>query len=295
MRTNRTFTQANRRGILATASGLTAAAVLPGCVAQPMARARNRVRDIVLFHGAWHGGWCWDPVRPLLEEAGYRVHTPTLPGLGDRADELDAAIGLDTHIADALSFMDAREINDCVLVGHSYGGMVITGIADAIKSRIAHIVYLDAALPKNGESMISYGAPRPAEAISGTEAAIRSLASDGIGMAPFPATLLGIPVDHPLHDWVSQRLTPHPLKTWLDPIELRNGGPAGLPRTYVHCVNPVLAQTQFPYIAAQASGDPEWRYVELATGHDAMITDPKGVATIALEAAGHFADRSDAS
>lgn len=270
-----------RREVLA---GAAAAALLPACATARKVASEVAVSDIVLIHGAWHGGWCWDPVRPLLEEAGLAVHTPTLPGLGERAGELTPELGLAEHIADARGHIEERVAGRFVLVGHSYGGMVITGIADAMKDSIAHIVYLDAALPQDGQSMITYGAPRPPEAIAAAEAAIRGLAPDGIAMAVFPPSLLGIPEHHPRHDWVAERLTPHPLKTWLDPIALRNGGAEALPRTYVHCTDPVLAQTQFPWLAEQAKADPSWAYAELATGHDAMITDPQGVATVLIEA-----------
>ena len=219
----------------------------------------------------------------MLEASGFTVHSPTLPGLAERADELTATVGLAEHIADAQAYIEKHVAGDFVLVGHSYGGMVITGLADALKNRIAHIVYLDAALPHDGQSMVTYGAPRSAEAIKTAEVGIRGLASDGIAMAAFPPSVLGIAQDHPLHDWVEARLTPHPLKTWLDPIALPNGGSMGLPRTYVLCTDPMLPQTQFGWVAQQAKADPSWRYKELITGHDAMITDPEGVARIVIE------------
>lgn len=244
---------------------------------------RSCPREFVLVHGAWHGGWCWDQVRERLEAAGHRVHTPTLPGLGERARELDATTGLADHIADVTDYITARDLADIVLVGHSYGGMVITGVADALKSRIAHIIYLDAALPEDGQSMISYGTARAPEAVAATEVSLRALAPDGIAMAAFPPTLLGIPASHPLHDHVAARLTPHPLKTWLDPIRLVNGGPVGLPRTYVHCTAPVMAQTQFPAIAQITKADPDWHYAEIATGHEAMLTAPDAVAKLLLD------------
>ena len=222
-------------------------------------------------------------MRERIEAAGHRVHTPTLTGLGERASELDGATGLADHIADVVDTIEAHDLNDIVVAGHSYGGMVITGVADALKQRIAHILYLDAALPEDGQSMITYGTPRPPEAIAATEAALRSLAPDGIAMAAFPPALLGIPACHPLHDHVAARLTPHPLKTWLDPIRLVNGGPTGLPRTYVHCTAPVMAQTQFPAIARKAQADPGWHYTELATGHEAMLTAPDDVAKLLLD------------
>jgi len=254
----------------------------------PADAARQPPRDFVLVHGAWHGGWCWDLVRARLEAAGHRVHTPTLPGLAERAGELTADTSLADHIADLAQFITARDLSGFVLVGHSYGGMVITGVADVLKDRIAHILYLDAALPRDGESMTSYGAPRPAEAIAAAEAGLRGLAPDGIAMAAFPPTMLGIPPDDPQHDRVAALLTPHPLKTWLDPIRLAHDGPAGIPRTYVHCTAPALAGTQFPYLARIAAADPEWRYAELATGHEAMLTSPEATARLLLDTLAHL-------
>lgn len=243
------------------------------------------MHDIVLIHGAWHGAWCWELVAPLLEKQGFRVHALTLPGLAERADELTPDLGLQDHIEDAIAQIEAKGLERFVLVGHSYGGMVITGVADALKAKIAHIVYLDAALPKDGETMLSYGEPRPQAAIDGAIAAMRGLALDGVGMMAFPPSVLGIPEDHERYDWVAKNLTAHPLKTWLDPIALPNGGPEGLPATYVECTKPRLAQTQFGWVAEQKRSDPDWNVVELATGHDAMVTDPEGVARIILAAA----------
>ena len=254
----------------------------------PADAARPAPRDFVLVHGAWHGGWCWDLVRERLEAAGHRVHTPTLPGLAERAGELTADTSLADHIADLAHYITARDLSGFVLAGHSYGGMVITGVADLLKDRIAHILYLDAALPRDGESMISYGAPRPAEAIAAAEAGLRRLAPDGIAMAAFPPAMLGIPPGDPLHDRVAALLTPHPLKTWLDPIRLAHGGPAGIPRTYVHCTAPALTGTQFPFIARMAAADPDWRYAEIATGHEAMLTSPEATARLLLDTLAHL-------
>lgn len=270
-----------RRSVLRGAAGIASATLASSCVTAPA----SQPRDFVLIHGAWHGGWCWDPVRKSLESSGHRVHTPTLTGLAERADEMNPEVGLAEHIADAIGFVETAGLKEITLVGHSYGGMVITGMADAMKDRIAHIIYLDAALPNNGESMVSYGARRPQAAIDRAAEAIKGLAPDGIAMAAFPATLLGIPAEHPLHDWISERLTPHPLKTWLDPIALTNGGSDGLPRTYVHCTSPVMPQTQFPYIAAMTAKDPSWHTAEIATGHDAMITAPQDCAALFEQAA----------
>lgn len=237
-------------------------------------------KTFLLVHGAWHGGWCWRDVRAQLEAQGHRVFTPTLTGLAERAHLLSADIGLDTHITDITSLIDYYDLTDIVLVGHSYGGMVITGVADAMKDRISNIVYLDAALPKNGETMISQGPKRSPEILEQTRKALAGLAPDGVGMTAFPPDILGIPKDHPGYDWVAQKLTPHPLKTWLDPIQLNNGGSLGLKRSYIHCTAPALPNSSFPYHAAQVQADPSWTYHALATGHDAMVTAPDAIVRI---------------
>ncbi|MEL6875424.1 MAG: alpha/beta hydrolase, partial [Pseudomonadota bacterium] len=158
---------------------------------------------------------------------------------------LSPQIGLLTHIEDIRAVIRFNELENFILVGHSYGGMVITGVADRVGEKIRHIAYLDAALPQ-----------------------------DGVAMQPFPPEFLGIPKDHPGHAWVGRHMTAHPLKTWLDPIALSNGGSAGLSRTYIHCNAPVLPSASFAWHHAQLSKDPGWNSLTLVTGHDAMVTAP---------------------
>ncbi len=158
--------------------------------------------------------------------------------------------------------------------------MVITGVADALKDNIRHIVYLDAALPKDGQTMISQGPPRSQTTLEDTEKALRRLAPDGLAMQAFPPELSGIPKDHPYYYWVAQKLTPHPLQTWLDPINLTNGGSEGLKRTYIHCTDPVLPNASFAWHAEQVQNDGSWHYHALATGHDAMVTAPDELAKL---------------
>ena len=95
----------------------------------------------VLVHGAWQGGWCWQRTAPLLERAGHEVHTPTLTGLSNTAHLLSPAVGLDTHIEDIVSYIEAYDLSEVTLVGHSYGGQVITGVADRIPDRLARRVH----------------------------------------------------------------------------------------------------------------------------------------------------------
>lgn len=274
-----------RRGLLAGFAGLGVASTFPGIGAMAkvhMEPSDYDKRTYLLVHGAWHGGWCWRDVRSSLEDAGHTVLTPTLTGLAERKHLLSASVGLDTHIADITGLIDYYDLRDVVLVGHSYGGMVITGVADARKDHISHIVYLDAALPKDGQTMISQGEPLGAEAIAAAERQMREMASDGMAMDVLPAELLGIPKEHPGHAWVAEKMTPHPLKSWFDPIRLVNGGSAGLKRTYIHCNDPVLERSSFPWHARQVQTEASWNYHPLATGHDAMVTAPQALTELLL-------------
>src|SRR5512140_3425887 len=109
----------------------------------------------VLVHGAWQGAWCWKKVVPLFQEAGHRVYTPTLTGLAEKANLLTPEVALSTHIQDVVEVIEGQQLRDVILLGHSYSGMVITGAVDRVPERIAHLVYLDAVLPQDGESMAS--------------------------------------------------------------------------------------------------------------------------------------------
>ena len=107
----------------------------------------------VLVHGGWHGAWCWKKVVPLFQETGHRLYTPTLTGLGEKAPLLTPEVGLSTHIQDIVQLIEENQLNDVILLGHSYSGMVITGVVDRIPEQIGHLVYLDAVIPHDGESM----------------------------------------------------------------------------------------------------------------------------------------------
>jgi pimeloyl-ACP methyl ester carboxylesterase len=243
-------------------------------------------RNIVLVHGAWHGGWCWRDVKAVLENSGARVFTPTLTGLGERSHLRQPVPNLSTHIQDVLGVLEAEELTDVTLVGHSYGGMVITGVVDAAKTRIRSIVYLDAALPSDGQSMVSQGPGETPASVAARTEALKSLAPDGIWMNPVPAVALGIPPENvQATRWATARMTGHPLPSWTEALALRNGGSAGVKRMYVLCVKPVLAQASFAAHAAIVKGDPSWIYRELQTGHDAMITQPLETAALIAEAA----------
>jgi pimeloyl-ACP methyl ester carboxylesterase len=229
----------------------------------------------VLVHGAWHGGWCWRAVADRLHAAGHRVSCPTLTGVGERHHLASAAVDLATHIADVTGHLEAEELEDVILVGHSYGGTVITGVADRLPGRIAAMIYLDAFVPRDGQSMLDMMPPERG-------ARIRTSAEQGGGMVASMSTeALGVEGD--AAQWVARRITPQPFATFSQPIRLQGTLPASVPRTYIYCSGRPTGS--FDQFSRALRDDPQWRYRELATGHDAMVSDPDGTATLLLDAA----------
>lgn len=240
----------------------------------------------VLVHGTGHGGWCWKFVRGILEGKGHRVYTPTLTGCGERSHLLHADIGLDTHITDIVNVLKWEELTDVVLVGHSYGGCVVSGVADRARKRLRHLVYLDTVVLRDGESLVgSRRQMSDADSDADVERR-RSMAPDGKYIVARSGELYGIPREPAeILAWVDRRLTPHPLKSWLDPVKLDNGGEEGVPRTFIRCTDPEMPYSGIRDHAMFARDHPQWRYEELATGHDAMVTAPLALADLILAAA----------
>ena len=146
------------------------------------ALARERSDDSVLFvlvHGTGHGGWCWKFVRDILHERGHRVYTPTLTGCGERSHLLHPDIGLDMHITDIVNVLEWEELENVVLVGHSYGGLVISGVADRAKERLRHLIYLDAIIPRDGDSLLTARRDISVEEMRANEEQLRRIAPDG--------------------------------------------------------------------------------------------------------------------
>ena len=229
----------------------------------------------VLVHGAWHGGWCWRRVAERLAAAGHRVFCPTLTGLGERAHLLSRAVNLDTHIQDVVGVLEAEELEGVVLVGHSYGGIVITGVTARAKDRIRRLVYLDAALVEDGRSWSDILPPETAAARR--KAAMES--SDGLSLPVPDAAVFGLSDPDDLA-WVQRRMTPHPFAPFDQ--KMRWGGPigAGLPKVYVDCRAPVYAGLEA--MKARYRGRPDWPFVELAAGHDAMVSAPEETARLLM-------------
>jgi pimeloyl-ACP methyl ester carboxylesterase len=165
------------------------------------------VATIVLVPGGGHGGWCFQPVAGLLRARGHDVHTPTLTGLGERAHLFRNGVDLDCHVTDIVALLHYEDLNNVVLVGHSYGGMVTTGAADRAPDRVGHLVYLDAMAPKDGQSLMDVAGPFMAAAHSDSQMI------DGVELCLFPSDdtlpFYGV-VDPETLNWMRARLTPHP-------------------------------------------------------------------------------------
>ena len=236
----------------------------------------GKERTIVLVHGAWHGGWCYGRVADLLRRSGHRVYTPTLTGLGERSHLLSRSINLSTHIADIVNMIRWEGLEQIILVGHSYGGMVVTGVADAMTDRVSALVYLDAFLPTAGKSFHDILPAEVAEAqVNGANA------GNGFTVPPIPAAAFN--VNEADRSWVDSLCTPHPLGTLTQPIELTGS------YTRIACKSYVLA-TQNPMplfqdFARSMRKEPSCISYELPCGHDVMIDLPKETAAIIAEAA----------
>jgi pimeloyl-ACP methyl ester carboxylesterase len=230
----------------------------------------------VLVHGAWHGGWCWDAVAAALREAGAVVRAPTLRGLGDRASEADD-VGLEDHIAQ-ITALAAVAGEPVVLVGHSYGGMVIEGVCDRLREGVSQAVFLDALTPGDGDCAL------PGMTMADIDARFGPLIN---GCAPPPTDMARLGITDPaLAAAVYSRLTPHPVSVWLEPLRLRHGGSRGLDRTLVYCSDKPAPPA--PRIAA-VRADPSWRFEAIEAGHDLMLTHPAQSAQLLL---GLVADRT---
>lgn len=232
----------------------------------------------VLVHGAFHGGWCWQRVAPILRAAGHEVFTPTLTGLGERAHLVNPEIGLNTHVQDILAVLEYEDLWGVVLVGHSYAGLVITAVADQAAERLAHLVYLDGPVPQDGESSADLLGP---EFMAGLRQAAQDV-GEGWRIPPPPGEVFGITSDADVA-WVQPRLVDQPLKTFEEPVRLTKVTGVALPRTFIYCNKPALGFWDRYAEMARAADD--WGYHELATGHDAMILKPQELAHLLLEMA----------
>lgn len=227
----------------------------------------SKQRTYVLVHGAWHGGWCWRRVADRLRDAGHSVFTPTQTGLGERKHLLTASVTPETFILDVLNVVEMEDLNDTILVGHSFGGLPISGVADRAPQRLRRLVYLDAGLPENGKCAFDRAAP---EVRAARLEAARAF-SGGLSMPPPQATAFGV-TDPNDAAWLERHLTPHPVATYTTPVTFAHPLGNGVPATYIRCTDPGYSNTLSSAQFAKSRAD--WQYLEIATGHDAMVSAP---------------------
>jgi pimeloyl-ACP methyl ester carboxylesterase len=242
-----------------------------------MARGGS-VATYVLVHGGAHGGWCYDKVARLLRAAGHEVHAPTLTGVGERAHLVSPDVDLDLHIEDVVALLHYQDLRDVILVGHSYGGMVITGVADRAHDRIGKLVYLDAANPRDGQSLAELAGPmmNPAREMGRVV--------DGVELILWP---IGIDsgrfygVEDPADlEWMAERLTPHPWKCIEQPLQLEHESELwAIPQFHIVCTSTLKTRDRELMDKARTEG----RLWDIDTGHDLMITEPEQVTDALLE------------
>ncbi|MFJ8026882.1 alpha/beta fold hydrolase [Streptomyces sp. NPDC096311] len=232
----------------------------------------------VLLHGGRHGGWCWKRVASALRQEGHVVYTPTLTGLGERAHLLHPGIGLDTHVQDLVSTFEFEDIKDAVLVAHSYGGMVASGAMERIADRVRGIVFLDAHLPRTGESHGDMVGPVRAAG----HIAMAQDGGEGWYIPPSDASWYGV-TDPSDAAWVNSRTTAQPLKTYQDPVGNTDRAWSH-PGMFIECVPSTLEPHALDRVRKRHADDDRFQYRVLDATHDAMVTAPKEVTALLLEA-----------
>jgi pimeloyl-ACP methyl ester carboxylesterase len=231
----------------------------------------------VLVHGGGHGGWCYQKVARFLRKEGHEVYTPTLTGLGEREHLLSPDIDLDLQITDIVKLLQFEDLHDVILVGHSYGGMIITGVADRAAERVGHRVYLDAAYPVDGESLLEHAGPM----ISAARQSSRIV--DGVELILFPGDPAGFygVTDPDQVAWMKDKLTPHPWKCFEQKLRLTNErAMRRIPETHIICTQTIPGRDM-----AMLKERSDGRVWDIDTGHDLMITEPEWVAEMLLRLA----------
>jgi pimeloyl-ACP methyl ester carboxylesterase len=238
------------------------------------AQAQAEAKTFVLVPGAWHGGWCWRRVSDLLERRGHKVFTPSLTGMGERAHLMNAGIKLDTHITDVVNLIKWERLENFVLVGHSYGGFVVSGVAEQVPA-IASIVFLDAFYPDSGQGLADMASPTVRDGM-------RAAAAKGdIGIPPRSAASFN--VNEKDRAWVDAMCTPQPINTFLDKVVLTGARERIAKKAYIRArgyANPV-----FDKAAEKLKADSAWRVHDVPCGHEVMIDMPERLAELLQELA----------
>jgi pimeloyl-ACP methyl ester carboxylesterase len=236
--------------------------------------------NYILVHGGWFGAWCWYKVVPLLQAAGHSVYTPTLTGVGEQAALATPEIGLDTHIQDVVNLIETKNLQQVILVGHSYSGMVITGVADRVPDRIAHLVYLDAVVPRDGQSLAD-----TAPFVGTFLRREANKSGDGWRVNPPRGGTFGITKEPDL-SLVRSKVTPQPLKTFFQPVHITHpDAVAAIPHTYIECTRRgvIVWLMRRIFMGGSPLSEPGWNRQRLASDHIAMLLEPQAVADLLLE------------
>lgn len=227
----------------------------------------------LLVHGAWGGGWHWRRVADRLRSRGHIVFAPTLTGLGERAHQLHPGINLSLHIADVLGVIKYEQLNDIVLVGHSYGGFVISGVAEAIRDKIRSIVFLDAFVPNDGEALVDIVQPAVQEIIRGAQ--VRGETTVPVRDAT------AFRMNEKDRAWADSLAGPQPIGTFPEKIKLTGARERIAKKTYIRASG--YPNVSFDRFYARAKADPTWRTYEVNCGHHIMIDEPERLTEILLE------------
>jgi pimeloyl-ACP methyl ester carboxylesterase len=231
----------------------------------------------VLVHGGWRGGWAWERVAKQLREAGHNVYAPSLTGLAERHHLLNAGVNLTTHIQDTVSLIEFENLTDVVLCGHSYGGIVISGVADQISERISSLVYVDAFVPQDGDSIFTLSSD--AFQLFAIKAAAQL---GGIACVTVPAAAFALNE----HDraWFDKKCTAHPLASLIEGIRLKGDHLKVKRRMFVFAIWETEFPSPFKQFYDRLKDDPAWIIHTVESGHDVMINDPLAVVKFLEEA-----------
>ena len=227
----------------------------------------NNRPHFVLVHGAWHGGWVWKEVAEGLLKQGYKVSCPTQTGLGERKHLLSKNITLDTFIEDIVNHILTEDLTNIILVGHSFAGSTITGVADRLKDRINRLIYFDAVILSNGQSPFDI-AP---DAVVTERLELAKNSENGMSVPPPKPDAFGV-MDQRKALTLAEKLTPHPISTFQSKLNIKNDIGNGLPISYIFCTNPVYQSLES---SREIVRQKKWPIFELNEGHDAMYTNPK--------------------
>lgn len=244
----------------------------------PQSSVVDRQVTFVLVPGAWLGGWCWKHLTPLLREEGHEVYTPTLTGLGERVHLARRDTDLETHIRDIVNMLEYEDLEDVVLVGHSYAGLVVLGVAEEVPERLARVVYLDALVPMDDEPVSAMDFYPPEE-----WTAMEAAAEGTDGGWPMPDDHPGwVGISDTDAQWLRTKVTPHPLNTFRQTVSAENPDTTATPHSYILCQRNGMGDGILE-VVRQLCDERAWDLYEIDTGHWPMVSAPDRLAQHLLD------------